>query len=123
MIVSAASKNSIERPYIPLPYAFWPNSNICLAVALLSACSCATCKLEPTQQMISPPCSSVRVLFCFWLGQASTYVISLQHRFAARENKKKYNHKIKSMTSLLLLFYLLIIFACRSSSLKQCQRE
>ena len=46
MIVSAASKNSIERPYIPLPYAFWPNSNICLAVALLSACSCATCKLD-----------------------------------------------------------------------------
>ena len=73
MIVSAASKNSIERPYIPLPYAFWPNSNICLAVALLSACSCATCKLEPTQQMISPPCSSVRVLFCFWLGRQTLF--------------------------------------------------
>jgi hypothetical protein len=47
MMVSALSKNSIERPYIPFPYALCPKSNICFAVALLSACSFATCKHTP----------------------------------------------------------------------------
>lgn len=55
MIVSAASKNSIERPYIPLPYAFCPKSNICFAVSLLSACSLATCIPTPRKEMISFP--------------------------------------------------------------------
>jgi hypothetical protein len=54
MIVSAASKNSMERPYMPLPYAFCPKSNICFAVSLLSACSLATCNPDPTQEMTSP---------------------------------------------------------------------
>lgn len=57
MIVSAASKNSIERPYIPFPYAFCPNSNICFAVSLLSACSFATCKAHATKCCCPP-------LFC-----------------------------------------------------------
>ena len=49
MTVSAPSKNSIERPYIPFPYALCPNSNICFAVSLLSACSFATCKAHATK--------------------------------------------------------------------------